>query len=64
MASQILFYSKSDSGGVVDSGSYTLSSNLITVGTVLLFTVTPENYGVGMFPVFYDFKIQPSGEFL
>jgi hypothetical protein len=35
---------------------------LYTYGIVWKFTVTPGNLGVGQFPVFYDFLIQPSGE--
>lgn len=45
----------SESGGVVDLGSYTFDDNLVVKGEIWKFTVTPLEFGVGQFPVFYKF---------
>lgn len=39
-----------------------MTADKITGGKVLQFTVNPQNYGVGQYPVFYDFLVQPSGD--
>lgn len=59
---EVMFETISDTDGVVDIGYYTIKKDLMTKGNITTFSVTPQNYGVGQFPVFYDFKIQPSGE--
>jgi hypothetical protein len=56
-AALVIVHLRSSSGGIIDLGNYTISNKLITTGAVLQFTVTPENKGVGMFPVMYDFKV-------
>jgi hypothetical protein len=52
----------SESLGVVDIGTYTIDDDEIVAGEIWKFEVTPQDTGVGQFPVFYDFEIQPSGE--
>ena len=49
---------------VIDSGSYTLDSGYFTKGNVTVFTVTPQETGVGLYPVTYDFRIMPNGDLI
>jgi hypothetical protein len=49
-------------GGAVDIGTFAFEETLIVAGIIKVFSIKPQDYGVGMYPVFYDFKIQPSGE--
>jgi len=53
----ILFESLSESGGVVDFGTFTTASNLFVYGNIKMFKVTPLNFGVGQYPVYYNFII-------
>jgi hypothetical protein len=43
--------------GTIDTGSFEFESDYFKRGYVKLFTVNPQNFGVGQFPVFYDFTI-------
>lgn len=47
----------SDSGGAVDLGTWTIDNKKFVKGEILKYTITPQNYGVGAYPVFYDFEI-------
>jgi len=47
----------SDTGGAVDIGTWTIDNKKFVKGEIFKFTVTPQNYGVGAYPVFYDFEI-------
>lgn len=44
-------------GAVIDTGLYTIPNDYITGGNIVEFTVNPMDYGVGQYPVFYDFVI-------
>jgi hypothetical protein len=52
----------SGSQGAIDLGSFSLPPNYFTRGYIKKFTVVPEDYRVGNFPVKYKFTIQPTGE--
>lgn len=47
----------SNTNGVVDIGTFSFSDKLIVKGNITTFTVVPQSYKVGDFPVFYDFTI-------
>lgn len=48
--------------GAIDFGSYSLPPDYFIRGYIQKFTVVPEDFGVGSFPVKYRVTIQPSGE--
>jgi hypothetical protein len=41
--------------GVFALGSFEFDDDLIVIGEIWSFTAVPENYGVGQYPVFYNF---------
>ena len=41
-------------GGLIDSGTWLFKYNLMKIGEIWQFKVTPRDLGVGQFPVFYD----------
>jgi hypothetical protein len=49
-------------GDPIDTGDFTLDSGYFTTGNVTLFTVSPQETGVGLYPVKYDFRVIPNGE--
>lgn len=59
---EIKFEILSDTNGAVDVGTFALKKKWIEQGEIWNFQVEPQNYGVGQFPVFYKFTVQPSGE--
>jgi len=54
--------SLSETDGAVDVGTFTIVDTLIVKGSINSFTIVPQDYGVGQYPTFYDFTVQPSGE--
>lgn len=48
--------------GAIDLGSISLPPDYFIRGYIQKFTVVPEDFGVGSFPVKYRFTIQPTGE--
>lgn len=47
---------------VIDTGTYTIDSGYFTKGNITTFTVTPQETGVGLYPVTYDFRVVPNGD--
>lgn len=47
----------SSAGGSIDSGSFEIEDDVIVKGEIWEFSVTPQDFGVGMYPVMYDFVI-------
>lgn len=62
LTDQITFSTISDIGGIIDTGTFSLTSDFFERSYIKQFTVRPQDFGVGQYPVFYDFTIQPAGE--
>ena len=62
LAYTVNFNTQTSIGGKIDLGSFTIPKTYFTYGTIWKFSVVPSSLGVGQFPVFYNFTIQPSGE--
>lgn len=60
--SAVTFSTISDDGNVIDTGTFEFERNYFYRGYIQKFTVTPQDYGVGQYPVYYDFEVQPTGE--
>jgi hypothetical protein len=54
-AYSIEFEIVSETDGAVDLGSFDFDEDLIVTGEVWSFTAVPEDYGVGQYPVNYNF---------
>jgi hypothetical protein len=52
----------SEIGGVTDLGTFIFDDRLMTYGDIVQFTVSPTDYGVGQYPVPYNFTVQPGGD--